>query len=87
MPKDGDERKIWINAIEKHQVYDLYKLRFKVCELHFTDDDLRIVNGKKIKRKNASPSIFDNNVEEQVAVNPENVDGIENGPESDCSPP
>lgn len=74
VPKEGHLRNAWINSIEKQQIYDHYKLRFRVCEQHFTETDFSIDrHGKKTRKKDAVPSLFvENGDTEQSSVDAEN---------------
>lgn len=60
MPSFGVQRVEWIEAISKHQEFDIFNTDFTVCGLHFSQEAFT-ENGKELK-KFAIPSIFENSV-------------------------
>lgn len=60
IPKRGEIRNAWINAISKFQQFDFFSTHFLVCDRHFSIDDLKFQKGnRKLKSQEVVPTIFD----------------------------
>lgn len=57
VPRRGEERKRWLDAIRTHQKIDEESLRIEICELHFSSDNIDRSANHKLKKRIA-PSIF-----------------------------
>lgn len=60
MPLDVRSKAMWIESISQHQTF--CSSHFMICERHFTPDDFSVKlgkKGKKLLKKEAVPSIFD----------------------------
>lgn len=58
VPIETNKRKLWIEAIEKHQSFDYYASKFYVCELHFPEESLRRGGFRTDLKPNVVPTIF-----------------------------
>lgn len=58
VPSEPNKRKLWIEAIEKHQSFDYYVSKFYVCELHFSEESLRRGGFRTDLKPNVVPTIF-----------------------------
>lgn len=66
---DGELQQRWISAIEKHQQFVNNNGCFIICQRHFDVSDFITVNGRIMLKKNAVPSIFNNENKENENEN------------------
>lgn len=67
VPSKPNKRKLWIEAIEKHQEFNYHISTFSVCESHFPENAIN-QNGKRTTLyPNVIPTIFPQN-KENLAV-------------------
>lgn len=62
IPKSGDNRTKWIEAIEKHQWFDYNRQIFNVCNRHFCASDFSKEGNRMTLVSDAVPSVFENSV-------------------------
>lgn len=61
MPSHGESRQKWIDAIKGHQIADFRGvIRYKICQLHFHQCDMKFLKSTTELKKEAVPSIFPN---------------------------
>lgn len=58
VPCEASKKKLWVEAIEKHQPFDYYLSKFHVCELHFTADSIKRSGQRTVLHPNVVPTIF-----------------------------
>lgn len=54
----NQQKKLWIEAIEKHQPFDYYVSKYYVCELHFPEEAIRRIGKRTDLLPNVVPTIF-----------------------------
>lgn len=58
LPKEGELRMKWIEAVTENQNFDHHCSYFMICEKHFENQDFNPNCKKKILKKGAVPTIF-----------------------------
>lgn len=58
LTKKTNFREQWIKAIESHQQFEHYTLRYMICELHFEPDEIKYTKTRITLKDGAAPSIF-----------------------------
>lgn len=81
MPDTYDEKKVWIDIIEKSYNDTQFRGFGSVCNLHFSSSDIEIRNGKAKLKKGAVPtlnSLYENSILFD-GDNNDNCEGVCNG--------
>lgn len=75
VPKNEPNRHIWIEKIEKHQIFDYSCSKFFICEEHFDTEDIK--RGARIYlKKDALPQkfrIYSDTVTTNLSIEPVNL--------------